>query len=206
MSKNNKFLITITPKCRACGWWQTGHWPSLLSPPFKHHFGLNGAVDMQGWWPSLCTTVLIFCSLAVCQYISSHQWWNWNTAMKRTQRQNLLSTAPIKMNRQHEENREWKFCSIDEKYINRLIQKFTYTLQNLQNVNYFNKIRGIIIQNACYLFIGSFFLLEHQWAFETSVIIAYESLSCPQCEKMYLKIIQSLLERVEIHKNAWKTK
>ncbi len=33
-----------------------------------------------------------------------------------------------------------------------LIQKFTYTLQNLQNVNYFNKIRGIIIQNAYYLF------------------------------------------------------
>ncbi len=33
-----------------------------------------------------------------------------------------------------------------------LIQKFTYTLQNLLNVNYFNKIRGIIIQNAYYLF------------------------------------------------------
>ncbi len=33
-----------------------------------------------------------------------------------------------------------------------LIQKCTYTLQNLQNVNYFNKIRGIIIQNAYYLF------------------------------------------------------
>ncbi len=28
-------------------------------------------------------------------------------------------------------------------------QKFTYTFQNLQNVNYFTKIRGII-QNACY--------------------------------------------------------
>ncbi len=38
--------------------------------------------------------------------------------------------------------------------------------------------------------------------FEPSVIVAYESLSCPQCEKMDLKIIQSLLERVQIHKNA----
>ncbi len=28
-------------------------------------------------------------------------------------------------------------------------QNFTYTLQNLLNVNYFTKIRGII-QNACY--------------------------------------------------------
>ena len=51
-----------------------------------------------------------------------------------------------------------------------------------------------------------FFLLEHQWAFEPSVIVAYESLSCPQCEKMDLKIIQSLLERVQIHKKCWKTK
>ncbi len=31
-------------------------------------------------------------------------------------------------------------------------QKFTYTLQNLQSVNYFTQIRGII-QNACYFFI-----------------------------------------------------
>ncbi len=37
-----------------------------------------------------------------------------------------------------------------------------------------------------------------------SVIAAYESLSCPQCEKMDLKIIQSLLERVQIHKNVGK--
>ncbi len=42
--------------------------------------------------------------------------------------------------------------------------------------------------------------------FESSVIVAYESLSCPQCEKMDLKIIQSLLERVQIHKNAGKPK
>ncbi len=42
--------------------------------------------------------------------------------------------------------------------------------------------------------------------FEPSVIAAYESLSCPQCEKMDLKIIQSLLERVQIHKNAAKPK
>ncbi len=40
--------------------------------------------------------------------------------------------------------------------------------------------------------------------FESSVIAAYESLSCPQCEKMHLKIIQSLMERVQIHKNAGK--
>ncbi len=40
--------------------------------------------------------------------------------------------------------------------------------------------------------------------FEASVIDAYESLSCPQCEKIDLKIIQSLLERVQIHKNAEK--
>ncbi len=42
--------------------------------------------------------------------------------------------------------------------------------------------------------------------FESSVIVAYESLSCPRCEKMDLKIIQSLLERVQIHKNAGKPK
>ncbi len=40
--------------------------------------------------------------------------------------------------------------------------------------------------------------------FESSVIVAYESLSCPRCEKMDLKIIQTLLERVQIHKNAGK--
>ncbi len=39
---------------------------------------------------------------------------------------------------------------------------------------------------------------------ESSVIDANESLGCPQCEKMDLKIIQSLLERVQIHKNAGK--
>ncbi len=42
--------------------------------------------------------------------------------------------------------------------------------------------------------------------FEPSVIAAYESFSCPQCEKMDLKIIQSLLEKVQIHKNAGKPK
>ncbi len=42
--------------------------------------------------------------------------------------------------------------------------------------------------------------------FESSVIVVYESLSCPRCEKMDLKIIQSLLERVQIHKNAGKPK
>ncbi len=51
-----------------------------------------------------------------------------------------------------------------------------------------------------------FLLLEHQWVFESSVIVAYESLSCPRCENMDLKIIQSLLERVQIHKHAGKPK
>ncbi len=42
--------------------------------------------------------------------------------------------------------------------------------------------------------------------FESSVIVANESLSCPQCEKMDLKTIQSMLERVQMHKQCWKTK
>ncbi len=41
---------------------------------------------------------------------------------------------------------------------------------------------------------------------ESSVIVVYESLSCPRCEKMDLKIIQSMFERVQIHKNAGKPK
>ncbi len=41
--------------------------------------------------------------------------------------------------------------------------------------------------------------------FESSVIVVNESLSCPQCGKMDLKVIQSLLERVHIYKNAGKT-
>jgi len=36
---------------------------------------------------------------------------------------------------------------------------------------------------------ASCFLLKHHWAFESSVIVANESLSCPQWEKMDLKII-----------------
>ncbi len=47
-------------------------------------------------------------------------------------------------------------------------------------------------------------LLEHQWMFEPFLIVVFESLNCPQCEKMDLKIIQSLLERVQICKNAGK--
>ncbi len=38
--------------------------------------------------------------------------------------------------------------------------------------------------------------------FQSSVTVAYESLSRPQCEKMDLKIIQSSVEMVQIHKNA----
>ncbi len=47
-------------------------------------------------------------------------------------------------------------------------------------------------------------LLEHQWMFEPFLIVVFESINCPQCEKMDLKIIQSLLERVKICKNAGK--
>ncbi len=53
---------------------------------------------------------------------------------------------------------------------------------------------------------ASFFLLERQWVFELFVIVGYESLSCPQCEKMDLNIIQSLLKKVQICKRGWKTK
>ncbi len=41
--------------------------------------------------------------------------------------------------------------------------------------------------------------------FEPSVIVVFESLSCAQCEKMDLKIIQSLLERVKICRRCCKT-
>ncbi len=52
---------------------------------------------------------------------------------------------------------------------------------------------------------ASCFLLEHQWMFEPFLIIVFESLSCPPGEKMDLKIIQSLLERVQIPKICCKT-
>ncbi len=42
--------------------------------------------------------------------------------------------------------------------------------------------------------------------FESSLIVTYESLSRPWCENLDLHIIQSLLERVQIHKNAVKQK
>ncbi len=42
--------------------------------------------------------------------------------------------------------------------------------------------------------------------FEPCVIVASESLSCPQCKKIDLKIRQLLLERVQIHKNVGKPK
>ncbi len=41
---------------------------------------------------------------------------------------------------------------------------------------------------------ASCFLLEHQWRFEAFLIVVFESLNCPRCEKMNLKIIRSLLE------------
>ncbi len=40
--------------------------------------------------------------------------------------------------------------------------------------------------------------------FEPFLIVVFESINCPPCEKMDLKIIQSLLERVQICKNAGK--
>ncbi len=42
--------------------------------------------------------------------------------------------------------------------------------------------------------------------FEPFPIVVFESFSCPQREKMDLKIIQSLLERVQICKDAGKMK
>ncbi len=42
--------------------------------------------------------------------------------------------------------------------------------------------------------------------FSPFVIVVYESLSCPQCENMDLKIIQSLLERVQYAEDAGKPK
>ncbi len=52
---------------------------------------------------------------------------------------------------------------------------------------------------------ASCFLLKHQWMFEPFLIVVFESLNCPHCEKMDLQIIQSLLERVQICKICWKT-
>ncbi len=40
---------------------------------------------------------------------------------------------------------------------------------------------------------------------DSLLIVVFESLNCPQCEKMDLKIIQSLLERVQICRRCWKT-
>ncbi len=50
------------------------------------------------------------------------------------------------------------------------------------------------------------FLLEHQWTFDPFFNrCVFESLNSPLCEKMDLKIIKSLLERVQICKRCWKT-
>ena len=42
--------------------------------------------------------------------------------------------------------------------------------------------------------------------FESFLIVVFECLKCPQCDKMHLKIIKSLLERVQICKDAGKLK
>ncbi len=49
-------------------------------------------------------------------------------------------------------------------------------------------------------------LLEHESMFSPYIIAMYESPNYPPCEKINLKIIQSLLERVQICRNRWKTK
>ncbi len=73
---------------------------------------------------------------------------------------------------------------------------------------YFNKIRKIWTSSSC----SKVFtprLLMHRVSFwsisEPYLIVVFESLSCPQYEKMDLKIIQSLLERVQICRRCWKT-
>ncbi len=48
------------------------------------------------------------------------------------------------------------------------------------------KSKNFWTEGRCIFF---FFFLEHQWVFKSSVIVAYESLSCPRWEKMDLKII-----------------
>ncbi len=42
--------------------------------------------------------------------------------------------------------------------------------------------------------------------FSPYIIVMYEYPNCPPCENMDLKIIQSLLERVQICRRCWKTK
>ncbi len=51
-----------------------------------------------------------------------------------------------------------------------------------------------------------FFLLEHQWAFESSVIDAYESLSRPRCEKMDLKSMEIVGKGSKLHNYGGKPK
>ncbi len=70
----------------------------------------------------------------------------------------------------------------------------------------------VIFSLVFYLFICNmhfiaffFFFLEHQWVFESSVIVANESLGCPWCEKMDLKIIV-IVGKVSNTQKCWKTK
>ncbi len=83
-----------------------------------------------------------------------------------------------------------------------------------ENVNNFNKIREII-QNVIFYLVLSWvrcFLLEHQWMFEPFLIVVFESLNCPQCEKMDLKHtvtagkgsnMQKMLENCRIYR-TWR--
>jgi len=75
---------------------------------------------------------------------------------------------------------------------------FQQKKKNLDNCILFKSFHPPALNALC-------FLLEHQWMFEPFLIVVFESLSCPQCEKMDLKIIQSLLERVQICKKSLKT-
>ncbi len=75
---------------------------------------------------------------------------------------------------------------------------FKQNKKNIHTFILFKSFRALAL-NAWFL------LLEHQWAFESSVIVAYESLSCPRCEKMDLKI-RHCLKGFKYTKNAGKTK
>ena len=81
------------------------------------------------------------------------------------------------------------FCSVQRAELNK---------KNLDLFILFKSFHPPALNASC-------FLLKHQWMFEPFLIVVFESLSCPQCEKMDLKIIQSLLERVQICKKCWKT-
>ncbi len=68
---------------------------------------------------------------------------------------------------------------------------------------YFYKIRKIWTSSSCSKvppspsLNASCVLLEHQWMFEPFIIVVFESLNCPQCEKVDLKF--------QICKRCWRS-